>query len=129
MRHILYRTVLVAVFLVSVLGVGCGGDDDGGDTCDFELTVSISAQPTYTFTDGDASAISVVRQSDRSKIVWGIFANPPESSSIASPLVHGTVPTGSSTSALAEPSLSSGIGYRVIVAKTSGAECADNFTP
>ena len=117
---------------ITVLALGltaCGGDDGESTECDFEITVDNGTAPTYNFTGGNASSVNVVRDADPATVVWGVFANPPGTDSIASPVQHGTVPADASQGAADEITLSVGVFYTVIIARTDGTSCEESFVP
>lgn len=105
----------------------CGGDDGESTDCDFALMVDVDTTPTYSF-DTSVSRVSVIRDDDRSTVVWGVFANPP-GDNIASPVEHGVVPPNASLQTQEEVTLSTGVFYTVIVARDSGATCEESFVP
>lgn len=119
------------VFLVAaaVLLSGCGStspSNSSNDGSQFDITISAGTRPTYTWSGGLGFSVSVVRVSAPGTIVWGI-AN--TSQTIASPVTHGTVPSGSIASATTELTLTAGVAYRVSITRADTKTGFKEFTP
>ena len=108
------RTSLVAIVALALAAAACG-DDDNGVECMFNLTAGVGVAPEYTF-DGPLLSLNVVRDLSPNDIVWGVAT--PGMDGLMSPLVHGDVPMGAIQTPDFEVTLSLGIEYRVIAAKT-----------
>jgi hypothetical protein len=123
-----YRT---ATWLLALAGaLACtddvldGGNDSGGD---FAITVGAGAQPTYSWGAGPAFSVDVVRSSNQTVVVWRI-ANP-NTRNIASPVRHGTVPSGAFETIAIERVLTAGIRYRVTITLSDGRAAFQEFVP
>lgn len=119
--------------LVAALAVtsACGSDSSTGnsnnDESQFDITIGAGRNPTYSWSGGLAFSVSVVRVSAPGTIVWGI-AN--TSQTIASPVTHGTNPGGGSlVTQSTEPTLTSGVAYRVAITRADQKTGFKEFTP
>lgn len=108
---------------------GCTGDGSpAGPSSATTVTAGAGTNPTYTWTGGPVFSVTVARTSDPVTPVWGIVT--PGTNGIASPLVHGTVPTGAVNTAMTEIALTPGTEYRVSVQRLSGTDYGEiDFTP
>jgi len=108
----------------------CGGKSStspgGSGGSDFDITIGSGTKPTYAWSGGAAYSVSVVRVSAPTTLVWGI-AN--LAKTLASPVTHGTVPSGSIQSAEVESTLTAGIKYRVSVTRADEKTGYKEFTP
>ncbi len=99
-------------------GNNTGGGGTGGTIA---ITVGSGLNPSYTWGGGNVYSVSVVRQSNPATIVWG--AATPGANGIASPVTHGTIPSGAVPTSVSntENTLSAGVAYRVTVTRLDGS--------
>jgi len=119
------------VLLAALGGCSDGGGDNlagNGGTGAIDITVGTGVRPTYTWSGEPAFSVSVVRTADPSTLVWSVVT--PGLDGIASPVTHGTVPSGAIQNAYSETTLTAGVEYRVSVTRISGSEYGHvDFTP
>lgn len=119
-------SILAAAALFTACGSGDGVSNPSNDGSAFDITISGGRNPTYSWSGGTAFSVSVVRVSAPGTIVWGI-ANP--AMTIASPVTQGTVPGGAIASSTAEPTLTTGVAYRVAITRNDQKTGFKEFTP
>jgi hypothetical protein len=122
------------LFLVLAVGFGCGDDDgtgpDANRNCTGDVTISVSAGLTPTFTWAPACRVAFFLVEADASDVW--FIEPTGEQGIASGVTYGVVPAGARQE---EPAiaLESGVTYDVIVARGSGEDLVlagiRSFTP
>lgn len=112
----------------------CGDDDDtNGDS---PITVGSGTTPGYSWTGGDVKQLTVLR----GKVEDGVYAwaigsdNTPASDTIASPVVHGTVPADAIElthvyQGASELVLEAGTSYQVWIEWSDGTREFVEFTP
>ncbi len=107
-----------------------GGGGGGGTGGTITVTVTSGTAPNYSWTVGDVFTVNVARTSDRTTIVWGA-ATTPAADGIASPVTHGTLPSGTVQTSISntENVLTAGIEYTVSVARLDGTFGFTDFTP
>lgn len=130
------RTSLVAAVLMLLPLAGCSDSSDptgpgGGGASDFSISVSAGVNPTYSWTTGAASSLSVVRTASPADVVWGIVDPTAQigTTNLDSPVTHGSVKSGTIASFNTEPTLTAGVQYRVIVTRLNGQTGWTEFTP
>lgn len=107
--------------------LGAGGDNAGGD---FNINVGTGSQPQYSWPGGPALSVSVFRASNPIIPIWEVVDAVNES--IASPVRHGTVPSGAQQTADPgdlENSLAAGVTYRVEIRLANNQSAFREFTP
>jgi hypothetical protein len=102
-------------------------DTGGGSGGDFDIGVGSGTQPSYSWQGGPAFEVSVSRTSNQTLLVWGV-ANA-VSQNIASPVRHGTIPSGAVELDNRERTLERGVEYRVTVKLANGDQAFQDFTP
>ena len=121
---------LGAILALAVSLAACGkSTTDASNTSatgDFDITIGSGLHPTYTWPGGTAFSISVVRVSAGGTIVWGVAK--PGSMDIASPVTHGTVPSGAIATATTEATLTAGVAYRVSITRADQKTGYKEFT-
>ena len=104
---------------------GCGGETTAFAPCESHLEVSRGARPTYRFTGGPVTAISVARNDEPNKIVWGLAS--PDVDGLTSPLEHASQPDKTIQTAQAERTLRGAVRYRARIQRLSGEVCEVEF--
>jgi len=126
MRH--FRLLLAATLAVSMAACTddlSGPEDSGGD---FSIDVGSGTTPLYSWSAGGAFSIDVVRTSNQAQVVWRI-TDAIEPRNIASPVRHGTVPSGAVESSALERVLTPGVQYRVTIKLDNGMSAFQDFRP
>ncbi|MDP8208514.1 MAG: carboxypeptidase regulatory-like domain-containing protein [Candidatus Electryonea clarkiae] len=144
-RSLLPKLVLSGLLLAGFGLVGCdSGDSDDSPTGpgnnnlpgetfgDIAITVEDNeGTPIYSWAGSDVVDLQVVRTTDTTRIVWGIASD--STSSIASPVTHGTVPSGSRNYASGNPEeeleLEAEVQYEVEVTRSDGTWGSKQFVP
>ena len=119
-----------ALTAAALLAAGCDSDGNPAGATGNSITVAAGSgtNPTYTWTGGPVFEVRVSRTSDPVTPVWGVVT--PGTDGIASPLAHGTVPSGAVATAMTEVALTPGTGYRVSVQRLNGTDYGEiDFTP
>lgn len=121
--------VITAVAALVAPGGGCTGDGTTGPSSSaITVTAGAGRNPTYTWTGGPVFSVTVARTWDPVTPVWGIVT--PGTDGIASPLAHGTVPSGAVATAMTEIALTPGTEYRIAVQRLNGTDYGEiDFTP
>lgn len=124
MRFLRFACVLLLV-------AGCSDDilngDNGGSGGDFSIAVSGGTQPNYSWSEGPALSVDVVRTSNQTVVVWRVAD--PTNRNIRSPVRHGVVPPGALETAALERVLTAGVEYRVSIRLADGRTAFRDFTP
>lgn len=97
---------------------------------DFPVTVGAGTTPTYSWTDngGKATSVSVARVAAPTTPVWAVTTAGADN--LTSPITHGTVPGGATNTVNTEPTLTTGVQYRVTVTEVNGSRTGfATFTP
>ncbi|MDF1561889.1 MAG: hypothetical protein P1V51_02525 [Deltaproteobacteria bacterium] len=114
---------MIGLFAVALLCVSCGGSP--------EITVGSGTTPTYTWDSGPVRQLTVIRGTlESGTTIWAIGASGDE---IASPVTHGTVPSGATELTQAytgspEPVLTAGADYQVWLERGEGERVFVDFT-
>jgi hypothetical protein len=115
---------------VLVAAAGCTDElmnGDNGSGGEFSIAVSGGTQPTYTWFEGPALSVDVVRTSNQTVVVWRVAD--PTNRNISSPVRQGVVPAGALETASLERILTAGIQYRVTVRLANGRSAFQDFRP
>lgn len=118
------------VFLLVVAVGGCTDDllnGDNGSGGDFSIAVGSGTQPTYTWFEGSALSVDVVRTSNQTVVVWRVIDA--TNRNITSPVRQGIVPAGAIEAASLERILSAGVQYRVSIRLADGRSAFQDFRP
>ena len=118
--------------------LGCSNDTipgPGPKAPDFTVTVTFPSgsnlTPVYSWGAGNAASLRVIPTAAFSDIAWQIVtengAGDPVNN-IASPVTHGTTPTGATVSVANELVLTPSTNYQVTVAKANGEAGFVEFT-
>jgi hypothetical protein len=124
------RTGKLVALVATITVFGCTDlplDTDGGSGGDFDISVGSGTQPSYSWPGGPATGVEVVRTSNQTLIVWGV--NSPSAQNIASPVRHGTVPSGAFELSTRERTLAPGVEYRVVVKLANDQQAFRDFRP
>jgi hypothetical protein len=100
--------------------------DDGGNGS-FTVTVGSGTTPSYSWTGGAAFRVEVAPVANPFIPVWAVAD--PNNRNIASPVRHGTVPSGAVLLADEEPVLRAGVNYRVTVTLPNNERSSRDFRP
>ncbi|MCX6122672.1 MAG: hypothetical protein NTX44_13765 [Ignavibacteriales bacterium] len=130
---------LVVVMVLSIFIGGCKKDDsstpssndNSSQTQTGTITVDVGSglTPTYTWAGGGVLQLNVTQVSGTAGLVWGIASNS-GSNNIASPVTHGTVPSGTTqtTQGTAGRTLTAGASYTVTVMRSDGTYGTASFS-
>ena len=121
-----YIKHFIVMLSFSLLFISCsednpaGTDNNNSGSGNITITVSSGATPQYSWSGGNVFSVTVVRTSAPSVPVWGIVTAGQDN--IASPATHGAMPAGAIQTFAVETTLTSGVEYRVTVARISGED-------
>ena len=125
------RFIPLIVAAVALAPAACTDDllsGPGNSGGDFAIDVGSGTTPLYSWSAGPAFSIDVVRTSNQTQVVWRI-TDPTDPRNIASPVRHGTVPSGSIESSALERVLTPGVQYRVTITLANQQSAFQDFTP
>ncbi|GAB4365148.1 MAG: hypothetical protein Kow0042_04210 [Calditrichia bacterium] len=132
------------LFIIFMLLFGCSknNDDDNNNSNltgppagtgqgSIAITVSSGVNPTYSWSGGNVFSLTVVRTSDPTVPVWGVTVAGSTADNVATPVKHGTVPTGAIQTSVTntEATLTAGVQYRVSVVRMDQSFGWKDFTP
>lgn len=115
-------TLLITMGAIAVAGCKNEAIPGPGPTVpDFNVNVTTgTTTPEYSWASGNAASLRVARTDAFSDVSWLITtensAGDPVNN-IASPVTHGTTPSGAVVNAINEPTLEPGVTYQVTVGK------------
>ena len=135
-RHGVAFAALIAVSTAAA--AGCSNETipgPGPKPPDFTVTVTFPSgsnlTPVYSWDAGNAASLRVISTAAFAEVAWLIItensAGDPVNN-IASPVTHGTTPTGATVSAANELVLTPSASYQVTVAKANGDAGFVEFT-
>jgi hypothetical protein len=141
MKGSIYLTLILAIAF-SICIIGCKKDsatptdntnnnnNNPTTTGTIPITVGSGVHPTYTWTGGSVNIITVQALSGTVGPVWGITSNS-GTNSIASPVTHGTVPSGAveTISDTTGRKLTTGVNYQVTVMRLDATFGTTTFPP
>ena len=120
----------VLSFLLVVSAAACTDEllnGDNGSGGDFSIAVSGGTQPNYTWFEGPALSVDVVRTSNQTVIVWRVADA--TNRNITSPVRQGIVPAGATELVALERILTAGVEYRVSIKLADGRSAYQDFRP
>ena len=132
------RRTLAVMLLVAPALAACNSDDPAptggtGPNCtqDVEITVTLTTPTTFTWLPAcRVTALQVVGPSPDNHVMW--YIEPTGAEGILPPVQYGIITEGASARIAAEP-LTTGVSYRVAVARPFGSSTAlsgfRSFTP
>ena len=136
MRENCWRVALAIMTIAALTIAGCGSDSTTGSDNDgdvqtggaFTISVSGGTTPTYSWDAGPAYSLTVVEANNPSVIAWALI---PASvtSTISSPVQHGTVPSGAMATNDEGATLTEGTLYQLTITLSSGSSAYAVFTP
>jgi hypothetical protein len=132
------RVTLVGLVIVLVFSIFIGGckkssssptsnNNTSTQTGTIAVTVGSGNNPTYTWAGGGVLNLTVTQTSGTAGPVWGLASNS-GTNSIASPVTHGTAPSGATETFTSGRTLTTGASYTINVMRVDGSYGTVNFS-
>ncbi|MGH7503559.1 MAG: hypothetical protein ACREL7_17670 [Longimicrobiales bacterium] len=123
------RRISGLILAAAISAAACTDDilnGDNGSGGDFAISVGSGTTPLYTWSEGPAFSLAVVRTSNQTDVVWRVTST---AGTMASPVRQGTVPAGALESVDDERTLAPGVQYRVSITLADGRSAFQVFQP
>lgn len=121
------RSRAALVCIIALTGCTDVLPPDGGSSGPFSITVGTGTRPSYSWTAGPAFRVEVTRVENPIIPVWAVANTATQN--IASPVTHGTIPSGSLELVDTEKVLTAGVRYRVTITLPNNDRSSRDFRP